>query len=193
MKPKILIINGHPDDQSFCAALSEAYKEGAAGREASVQNIDLGRIDFTPILKFGYRRRTELEPALLEAQKLIRWADHLVFIYPTWWGTMPALLKGFLDRILLSGFAFKYRDNSSLWDKLLKGKTARLIVTTDTPSWYNWLVYKRAGHNVMKNNILRFCGVNPVKITEVGPLRSSSEKQRGKWLADVRRLGERLA
>ncbi|MFC5471792.1 NAD(P)H-dependent oxidoreductase [Cohnella suwonensis] len=193
MKSNVLVINGHPDDRSFCAALSDAYREGAAGNRATVKTIDLGRIDFVPILKFGYRQRIELEPPLLEAQELIRWADHLVFVYPTWWGTMPALLKGFVDRVFLPGFAFKYRENSVLWDKLLKGKTARLIVTSDTPSWYNRIFYKRAGHLVMQRNILKFCGITPVKITEIGPVKSSTLERRDQWLTEVRRLGERLA
>lgn len=108
-------------------------------------------------------------------------------------GTMPAILKGFIDRIFLPGFAFKYRNHSSLWDKLLKGKTAHLIVTSDTPSWYNKLIYRSAGHSVMKRNILQFCGITPVRITEVGPVKPSSEQQRAKWLNKVQRLGSKLA
>ncbi|QMV40684.1 NAD(P)H-dependent oxidoreductase [Cohnella cholangitidis] len=194
MKTNILIITGHPDSQSYCAALSDAYRKGAAENDkVQVREIDLGKIEFDPNLQFGYRQRTELEEDLKQAQELIRWADHLVFVYPTWWGSMPAILKGFIDRIFLPGFAFKYRDNSSLWDKLLKGKTAHLIVTSDTPSWYNKFIYRSAGHSVMKRNILHFCGIAPVRITEVGPVKPSSEQQRAKWLDKVKRLGSKLA
>ncbi|XID96123.1 NAD(P)H-dependent oxidoreductase [Paenibacillaceae bacterium WGS1546] len=143
--------------------------------------------------KFGYRRRTELEPALLEAQEAIRRADHLVFVYPTWWGTMPAVLKGFIDRVFPPGFDFKYRDGSPLWDKLLKGKSARLIVTMDTPSWYNRWVYWRAGHLVMKRNVLRFCGISPVRVTEMAPVKDASEQRRADWLDKAERLGRRLS
>jgi putative NADPH-quinone reductase len=194
MKSNILIITGHPDSQSYCSALANAYRLGAAERgNVQVREIDLGKIDFDPNLQFGYRQRTELEEDLKQAQELIRWADHLVFVYPTWWGSMPAILKGFVDRIFLPGFAFKYRDNSSLWDKLLKGKTAHLIVTSDTPSWYNKLIYRSAGHNVMRRNILQFCGITPVRITEIGPVRPSTEQLRAKWLDKVKRLGSKLA
>jgi len=189
MKSNILIVNGHPDAQSFCSALAAAYREGAESSRANVREIALGEIRFEPILKFGYRKRMELEESLLKAQEDIAWADHLVFVYPTWWGSMPALLKGFFDRVFLPGFAFKYRDNSSLWDKLLKGKTARLIVTTDTPSWYNRLVYRNAGHGVIRKNILQFCGIAPVKVTDIGPVRPSSADRRAKWLEKVKRLG----
>lgn len=193
MKSNILIIQGHPDSESFCSALSGAYREGASGNQAHIRELDLSRIEFNPNLKHGYRQRTELEPVLVEAQELIRWADHLVFVYPTWWGAMPAILKGFIDRVFLPGFAYKYRENSPLWDKLLTGKSAHLIVTMDTPAWYNRWIYKRAGHSVMKRNILQFCGITPVRVTEISPVRPSSPEQRARWLEKVRRLGSKLA
>lgn len=189
----ILIVIGHPDPESYCSALARAYKEGAAGRSAHIRTLDLSQMSFDPNLKYGYRKRTELEEDLLQAQEAIRWADHLVFVYPTWWGAMPAILKGFFDRVLLPGFAYRYRDNSPLWDKLLTGKSARLIVTMDTPLWYNRWIYKRAGHAVMKRNILNFCGIRPVRITEISPVSSSSEPQRVRWLEKVKRLGSELA
>lgn len=191
MKSKILIINGHPDPQSFSSALAEAYSGGAQGSGAEVRRIDLGKLEFELNLKYGYRQRTELEPDLLEAQKLISWSDHIVFVYPIWWGAMPAILKGFIDRVFLPGFAFKYRENSSLWDKLLTGKSAHLIVTSDTPSWYNRLIYRRAGLNVMKRNILQFCGITPVRITEFGPVKPSTAELREKWLKKVKALGSK--
>ncbi|BBI33556.1 NAD(P)H-dependent oxidoreductase [Cohnella abietis] len=193
MEAKILIITGHPTPQSFCSALSDAYMEGALSSKAQVRTIDLSKIEFNPNLKFGYHQRTELEDSLKEAQELISWANHLVFVYPTWWGAMPAILKGFIDRVFLPGFAFKYRKNSPLWDKLLTGKSAHLIVTMDTPSWYYRLIYRRAGHSVMKRNILQFCGISPVRITEIGPVKSLSDVLRVKWLDKVKRLGSKLA
>nr|WP_145404549.1 NAD(P)H-dependent oxidoreductase [Paenibacillus xylanexedens] len=186
---KILIINGHPDPQSYCRALSTSYTEGARKSGASVELIDLSEIEFNPNLRYGYRQRTELEPDLLKAQELIRWADHLVFVYPMWWGTMPAVLKGFIDRIFLPGFAMRYRENSVLWDKLLKGKSAQLIVTSDTPRLYNALVYGNAGHRLMKNNILKFSGVSPVRVTDISPVRNSTEAFRQKWLDKVKEMG----
>ncbi|WP_134684621.1 NAD(P)H-dependent oxidoreductase [Brevibacillus migulae] len=189
----ILVIVGHPDPESYCSALSRAYMEGASGRNAQIRTIDLSRISFDPNLRYGYRKRTELEEVLIKAQEFIKWADHLVIVYPTWWGTMPAILKGFFDRVLLPGFAYQYRKDSSFWDKLLAGKSARLIVTMDTPAWYNRLIYWHAGHHVMKRNILGFCGIKPVRVTEISPVNTSSEEQRSKWLEKVKRLGSALA
>ena len=136
MTKKTLIINGHPDGESYCAALSEAYRTGAEAAGVPTEVINIRDLHFDPNLRYGYRQRTELEPDLLRAQELITWADHLVWVYPVWWGSVPALMKGFIDRVLLPGFAFKKRANSVWWDKYLTGKTARLICTLDQPGWY---------------------------------------------------------
>jgi putative NADPH-quinone reductase len=189
LKNNIAVIVGHPYPESYCNALAQAYTKGAADSGAEVRIIDLGRISFDPILKYGYHQRTELEPDLLAAQETIRWADHLVFVYPNWWGSMPALLKGFFDRAFLPGYAFKSKPNSLMTEKLLKGKTARLIVTMDSPLWYYRLALKRAGHHIMKRGILQFCGINPVKITEIGMVKTTSMEVREKWLRKVEELG----
>jgi Putative NADPH-quinone reductase (modulator of drug activity B) len=188
---KILIINGHPDNESFCADLAASYKKGAELANADCKLVNLTDLNFDLNLHYGYKKRTELEPDLLAIQQDILDADHLVFVYPTWWGTYPALLKGFVDRVFLPKFAFQYRENSLLWDKLLKGKSARLIVTMDTPSWYYSLVYKNPGHNSMKKGILEFCGIKPVKITAFGPIKSSDDKKRQDWVNLVEKLGQK--
>lgn len=187
---KILIINGHPDRESFCFDLAKSYKKGADLTGADCKLVNLIDLNFDPILHYGYRKRTELEPDLLSIQQDILNSDHLVFVYPTWWGTYPALLKGFFDRVFLPKFAFKYRENSLLWDKLLKNKSARLITTMDSPKWYYAFIYKSPGHNSLKKGILQFCGINPVKITSYGPIKSSNEKKRKKWINNTVKLGK---
>jgi putative NADPH-quinone reductase len=192
-KKKILIIQGNPDKNSFCDALAESYKKGALRTKADVKEIHVREIDFDPFLPFGYKKEIELEQGLIDSQHMIKWADHLVFVYPTWWGTMPALLKGFIDKVFLPGFGFQYRKGSVWWDKLLKGKSARLIVTMDTPPWYFRLFYGRPGHNAMKKSTLEFCGVKPVKISSIGPVKHSKKSKRISWLSQVQKLGEKIA
>ena len=189
---KILIINGHPDKESLCFDLALSYKKGADLAGADCTLVNLIDLEFNPILTYGYRKISELEPDLVKMQQEILATDHLVLVYPNWWSTVPALLKGFIDRVFVPGFAFKYRKNSPFWDKLLKGKTARLIVTMDTPKWYYWLINKNAGHNAMKIGVLEFCGIKPVKITAFAPIKSSDETKRKKWLNDVEALGQAL-
>jgi len=150
----ILIINGHPDEKSFNFALSKSYKKGAGKSNAEIKIINIRELNFNPNLQFGYRKRTELEPDLLEAQEKLKWADHLVWVYPVWWSSVPAIMKGFLDRVLLPGFAFNKRENSLFSDKCLKGKTARIICTLDQPSWYYKWVYGNPSHNAIKKGTL---------------------------------------
>ncbi|MFD2033586.1 NAD(P)H-dependent oxidoreductase [Belliella marina] len=187
---KILIINGHPDGESFNYALSDAYKKGAAQSGAEIKEINIRELDFNPNLQFGYRKRTELEPDLLEAQDKLKWADHLVWVYPVWWGSVPAMLKGFLDRTLLPGFAFQKREKSLWWDKLFTGKTARIICTLDQPAWYYKLYYGNPSHNAMKKVTMNYIGVRKVRITSIGPIRLSKEEFRAKWLKKVEKLGQ---
>ncbi|OCA79646.1 NADPH:quinone reductase [Chryseobacterium contaminans] len=189
---KITIINGHPNKESFNFGVAEAYKKGAIESGAEIKEIIIADLNFNPNLQFGYQKRMELEPDLLNAWEIILWADHLVWIHPVWWGGMPALMKGFIDRLFLPGFAYKYRENSLWWDKLLKGKTAHIITTIDQPGWYYRLIYGRPSVNQLKKSTLEFCGIKPVKVTYLGIVRTSNEEQRKIWLKKVKSLGQRL-
>ena len=191
MRKKILIINGHPNKDAFNYGITIAYKKGAENSGAEVKEIIIADLKFNPNLQFGYQKRTELEPDLTEAWEKIKWAEHLVWVHPVWWGGLPAILKGFIDRIFLPGFAFQYKENSVWWDKLLKGKTAHIITTIDQPSWYYWLVYGRPSVNQLKKATLEFCGVKPVKVTYFGIVKTATNELRKKWLDKVEELGRR--
>jgi NAD(P)H dehydrogenase (quinone) len=191
MKKKILVILGHPNADSFCGALHKAYIEGAKTNGSEVRAIKLGQIKFEPVLWKGYNEIQDLESELVKSQEDIQWAEHIVFVYPNWWGAMPSLMKGFIDRVFLPGFAFKYRDNSQLWDKLLSGRTAQLLVTMDTPPWYYRWVYRSPGHNEMKRTILGFCGIKVTGISEFSPIKTSTQEKRRAWLGIAEELGKK--
>jgi len=186
---KILIINGHPNRESLNSAFAESYKKGALENKTEVKEIIISDLEFNPNLEFGYQKRTELELDLLEAWEKIKWADHLVWIHPVWWGGLPANMKGFIDRLFLPGFAFQYKENSMFWDKLLKGKTAHILTTLDQPSWYYWLVYGRPSVNQLKKSTLKFCGISPVKVSYFGIIKTASATRRQKWVKAVEDLG----
>ncbi len=189
---KILIINGHPNKDSFCFAISDAYKKGALASHAELKEIVIGDLIFNPNLQFGYQKRTELEPDLLSAWEKIKWANHLVWVHPVWWGGLPAITKGFIDRLFLPGFTFQYREDSVWWDKLLTGKTAHIITTLDQPRWYYRLAFGRPSVNQLKKSVLGFCGVKPIKVTYVGPIRMSADDFRKNWLIKIEKLGFNL-
>ncbi|MCH7403087.1 NAD(P)H-dependent oxidoreductase [Belliella kenyensis] len=187
---KILIINGHPDKKSFNFGLSEAYLKGAKNSGAEVKVINIRELDFNPNLEYGYRKRKELEPDLMDAQAKLNWAEHLVWIYPVWWSSVPAIMKGFIDRVFLPGFAFNKREGSLFSDKCFSGKTARIICTLDQPAWYYRWVYGNPSHNAMKKGTLNFIGIKRVKSTTIGPIRLSKDNFREKWLKKIEKLGE---
>jgi len=188
---RILVILGHPSAGSLCAGLAQSYIEGARAAGAEVRQLALGSLAFDPLLHAGYRGEQPLEPGLQDAQAQITWAEHLVWVYPTWWGAMPALLKGFIDRVFLPGFAFRYRQGSSLWDKLLAGRSAELLVTMDSPPWYYRWVQRMPGHHQMKTTILEFSGIRPVRVHGFGPVRGADSARRARWLDRARALGLR--
>jgi NAD(P)H dehydrogenase (quinone) len=186
---KILIIDGHPATSSFCTSLADVYERSARGAGFDVRRINLREMSFDPILHLGYHEIQALEPALVQAQQDILWAEHLVWVFPTWWVGVPALLKGFLDRALLPGFGFKYHKNDPFWDKLLKGRSARVITTMDSPVYYNWFMYRSEGHINFRKGVLEFCGIKPVRTTVFGGMKSSTPEKRTKWLDKVAALG----
>ncbi|MCU0430671.1 MAG: NAD(P)H-dependent oxidoreductase [Cytophagaceae bacterium] len=186
---KILIIDGNPNKDSLGASLADAYIAGLSQSNVEYKRINIRDLKFNPNLQFGYQRRTELEPDLLKAWEQIQWADHLVWLHPLWWGGLPAITKGFIDRLFLPGMAFQYKENSVWWDKLLKGKSGRIICTSDQPYWYYWLINGRPAINQLKKMVLEFCGVSPVKITYLSPVRNSTEVQRKKYLESATKAG----
>jgi len=189
---KILIINGNPNPGSFSEALAKRYFEASKSAGAEVKLYHLHRLEFDPNLTAKNKYGENPEPDLAQIRKDIQWAKHLVFVYPNWWGTYPALFKAFIDRVFIKGFAYEYPDNQRFQTPLLTGKTARLIVTMDTPIWYYRWIYKQPGHNAMKKGTLEFCGIKPVKITNLSPIRNTSLEQRKKYLQRVAGLGKEM-
>jgi NAD(P)H dehydrogenase (quinone) len=186
---KILIIIGHPNPESFNHALAHRYAEAARQAGHAVEVLSLATLQFDPILRMGYAAPQKLEPDLQAAQISILNADHLVVLFPSWWGSTPALLKGFIDRTFLPGFAFKYKKDSVWWDRLLSGRTGHLVVTMDTPWIYNWLVYGNANIRAMKAATFQFCGIKRVKVTTFDSVRSSTEARRTAWLEQMAQMG----
>lgn len=189
----VLIIAGHPRKNSFSNALADAYREGALEAGTQVKQLTLAESTFNLNVTTVSPQFQEAEEDVQRAQELIAWADHLVFVYPTWWGTMPALLKGFLDRVFTPGFSFSERKGGNGWVQLLKGKTGQLITTMDTPLWvYRWIL-KAPGHRALGDATLKFCGVSPVRALSFSAIKDSSSEQRQNWLEQARQAGRKLA
>lgn len=188
----ILLLNGNTETHSFSKSICAAYIEGAKQTGQTIEVLTIGDMQFDPILREGYHTQQTLEPDLVDFQRKVLWAQHLVIVYPTWWGGPPAALKGLFDRAFYSGFAYKYHDNDPLWDKLLKGRSAHLITTMDAPVlWYKF-AYHSAGTNMLKNAILKFCGITPVKVTYITRVRYKKPKELEQELLKIKELAKNL-
>lgn len=194
MNPTVLLVLAHPDRRSFGAALADAYAAGVRESGCNVELLHLPAMvfDATPA-----GRPSELESDLVKARQSIQNAQHIVLVYPTWLGAMPARLKGFFERAFGNGFAFNVKPDTLVPEALLGGRSADILVTMDTPPWiYRW-VLGAPGHRLVRHAILGPSGIRPIKIMTFGPLRNSTEHRRGKWLARTQAraasIGRRLA
>jgi NAD(P)H dehydrogenase (quinone) len=194
MKKKILLILGHPSENSFNNALLDAYQKGAESAGATCKTIYISRLNFNVNLSDGYKtgETMQLEEDLAAAQQLITWADHIVLAYPNWWGFMPAITKGFIDRIFLPGFAFKHHSGKIFPEKLLTGKSLRLLITMDTPKWWFYLIYRASQYQILKDIVFGYVGFDPIRFSTFGFMRKSTEKLRRNWLLKVEQLGKRF-
>ncbi len=192
MPKKILIVLGHPHSQSLCGGLARAYEEGAQSAGAETRVIRLGDLAFDPVTP-RYGAHAELEPDLQHFQNALHWAEHLAFVYPVWWGGAPEPFKCALERVLLPGFAFKYHEKGSGWDRLLAGRSGELIVTMDTPPWIYRYLNGAAADRVMAKRTLEFCGVKPVRATHFGSVRASTPEKRADWIETAYQRGAKAA
>ncbi len=189
----ILVVQSHPDISvpHYCHALADAYCEGARSGGHEIRLIDLGNTD-VPIL----RSQAEWESAdaipefVSAAQSDIEWSDHIVFIYPLWLGSMPALLKAWLEQVLRPDFAFNIVPNGQGWEAKLGGRSARIVITMGMPALvYRWFFFSHSLRS-FERNILKFGGIKPVRHSLIGMVESKSPKPRKRWLARMKRLGE---
>jgi NAD(P)H dehydrogenase (quinone) len=186
---KVFLLLGHPNPDSFNAALLNAYAEGLRNTGAELRISKLSDMQFDPSLHLGYGKIQALEPDLVKFQSDVQWCDHFVIVSPLWWGGPPAALKGLIDRAFLPGFGFKYKEGSPFQEKLLQGRSAHVLLTMDSPGfWYRW-VLGSPWSKALRKQILGFMGFKPIRITTFGPLRGSKTEARSAMLQKARQLG----
>ncbi|MGB8819209.1 MAG: NAD(P)H-dependent oxidoreductase [Rhizobiaceae bacterium] len=192
MPKRILLIIGHPDSDPgrFCRALAKAYEAGARQGGHEVRVVDVAALEFPLLRSTSEFNAGSVPGGLKSASESILWAQHIVFIFPLWLGTMPALLKAFLEQVARPGIAFAYPDKGGNGFKAaLHGRSARIIVTMGMPGFIYRLFYLGHGIAGMRRNILNFVGIKPVWETLFGMVESVSDAKRKSWIEDVRQLG----
>ena len=193
-RKKIVILLGHPDRETLSGHFAMLYEQAAKGAGHEVKRFNLGDLQFDPVLHKGYKMIQEHEPDLKELQEAIRWCEHLLIVYPNWWCTMPALLKGLFDRMWLPGFSFNMRKNNKGapvlgWKKRLKGKTSRVVVLSGTHPFLLWLMFGDYT-NEIKRGILWFAGFK-VKLSLFGPTDQAPEWKKNEWRRKIIVLAKR--
>lgn len=190
--PRILVIIGAPLADSFNHALAQSYAESArqAGAEVRVTDLAESAAPAFPRVPGEVRMpRTDADAPLDAAAAAsiadVEWADHLVFFFPQWWGSSPAVLKAWIDRVFLSGFAFRYRATGKLWDRLLTGRTARIVMTMDSPGWWNAVAYRDAAIRTLRSATLRYCGVSVRGVRRLSEVRHRTTAHRQRWITEM--------
>lgn len=193
---RILVVIGTPLSDSLNHALAHAYVESAraAGAEVDVIDLAVDPIPPHPEQRGNLRMPRDgndlpLDPAVADYIARVEHADHLVFLFPQWWGSYPAALKAWVDAVFLSGFAFQYAPTGRGWDKLLKGRTARIVMTMDSPGLWNRLVYRDAAIATLKNATLWYCGVKTIGVSRVASVRYQERAELAQSIAKMGKYG----
>lgn len=191
MPRKIILLNGHPAMTSLSRSLADAYADGAQKAGHDLRRLDLPDMSFDADFgQAGFRNAKPLEPDLDRFMSGLDWADHFVLVTPMWWGGLPARLKGLFDRAFLPGNSFDPRRKTmGLPLPLLKGRTARVMMTSDTPNWAQRVLYRRAMQVQLGRQILGFVGLRPVRFTHFSPVEHADERRIASWISQAGALG----
>ena len=185
---KHLIIYSHLNPASFTRAIVDEVERKSKENGHEVKIIDLYNEQFNPILgmpdiEYMFMGK-EMPNDIQQYQELITWADHLTIVYPMWWAQMPAILKGFIDRVFSHGFAFQLTENGPIG--LLKGKTAHVFINTNTPTAiYEETLMNKAQIRVIEEGVFEFCGIK-TQTTFFGNVVSGTDELRKSYLATIK-------
>jgi len=191
MSKRIVLLQGHPDPigRHYGHALAEAYASGAAAAGHTVERIEIAHLEFTFLRSKAEWESATVPAGLREAQTAIGRADHVVLIFPLWLGTMPALVKAFLEQVLRPGFALAGPKDAGGPPRLLRGKSARVIVTMGMPAFWYRLFFFAHGVKGLERNVLSFCGLRPIRETFIGLVEGGDSRRREQWLVKLEALG----
>jgi len=170
---KVLVINGHPDSESYISTLFNAYHHKVDLSKHEVKILELGKINFDPVLRFGYRKIMDNDHEMALSRDYLKWADHIVLFFPIWFETVPSLLKGWFDRTLVPGFAFNMEGYKVT--KYFKGKTAHLVFTSLAPK-----IYQKIRGDIERKTVTRllsFCGIKTIKIDRLAGIKANKNKR----------------
>ena len=190
---KIMIVVGHPQHNTFCEAIGKAYQSAAQAAGHDTKLFILADMTFDPILHDGYRKIQPLEADLQTAYEALSDCEHLVLVFPLWCGDMPALMKGFIERILQPDLIARENTEHAMNWSIFRNKTARIIMTMGMPVSVYRFWYGAHALKLLSRNILNFIGIKPVRHTLFGMVGTSKPQTHDGWVEQVRQLGRQAA
>lgn len=188
----VLLIDGHPDEGRFSSHLLDIY-QAALPAGTDITRVNVRDMEFTPILRHGYLKRTDWEPDIQSLAEKFDACDHAVFAFPMWWGAEPAELKGLIDRLFLPGFMYQFHEEGMMWDKYLEGRSADVIATMDTPPFFLRLLYGNSIIKRWKGQVLGFVGFAPVRFLACGMIKDGgAQKNIAKWQTRIENMARSI-
>ncbi|EUJ33168.1 flavodoxin-like fold family protein [Listeria floridensis FSL S10-1187] len=187
---KTVIVYNHPYNGSFCHALLESAQKGAERAGHEVEIIDLDADQFNPVMSgadlLAFREHKMIDSQALHYAKAIQQANHLVLIFPIWWELMPAMMKGFIDKVIFPGSTYTYTKSGYRMKTLLPNlQTTTVVTTMNTPKVMYTTVYGNAIKKALIQGTLKKSGIKKVKWLSFNMVKNSSSETRTKWLKQV--------
>ena len=193
---KTLIIYNHPHEGSFCSAIRDAVESGLhkGGHEHKIINLDKDGFDpvmrekdlaaFVQAGRIGEDGLDGVDPIVLRYMKKLRWAEHIVMIFPIWWMTMPAMMKGFVDKVIFPGVVYKM-EGGNLVSMLSGLKQVTVITTMNTPQD----VYKEVFGNSIEGSLIKGTfnkiGIHDIRWISLNKVKQSGDEKRWLWLDEI--------
>lgn len=191
---KQLIVYAHPHSKSFCHAIKEIYADALQAQGKEVRVRDLYAEDFEPVLRYSELQQLckgdEMSEDLKIEQAFIKWADVITFIYPIWWTGMPAILKGYIDRVFSCGFAFRYDEEKGIIGLLTDKRVVIINTMGADKDTYLQSGMLTAMETVIDNGIFKMCEMDVVGHYFYGNLVARGDENRKKILQQVKKIAQ---
>ncbi|UZR96153.1 NAD(P)H-dependent oxidoreductase [Chondrinema litorale] len=186
---KTLIVFNHPYEKSYCNSILNSVTTGLKKAQHQIDLIYLDKENFNPVMTAtdlqAFVKRKPVDAKVIEYKSRLEEADHLVFIFPIWWELMPALTKGFIDKVIFPGVAYDYADDGNKMIPLLNIKSVTVITTMNTPSVLYRFIFGNAIRKALLTGTFWKIGYKKRKWINLSMVKSASEEKRKKWLTNI--------
>jgi len=188
---KVTIVFNHPYEGSYCNAILNAVIKGLQKANHEIDLIHLDKDNFNPVMTSAdlkaFIDKKPIDPKVIEYKQRLEQADHLVFIFPIWWELMPALTKGFIDKVIFPGVAYDYMNASNILMKplLTNIKSVTMITTMNTPCWLYWLLFGNAIKKAMLLGTFFKMGYKNCKWITFNKVKMVTQEKRTAWLTKL--------